>query len=51
MAKNQKAEDSFKINDILFKNPNNNFKNNFLFYEHRGFIDEFSFILVEYCRV
>lgn len=51
MTKNQKAEDAYKINEILFKNPNNSFKNSFLFYEQRILIDEFSYVLVEYCRV
>ncbi|CAF0902617.1 unnamed protein product [Brachionus calyciflorus] len=47
---NKKAENSYIINDILFKNPNNNYKTNFLFYDDRRLIDDFQFILIEYCR-
>lgn len=47
----KKAQSAYKINEILYKNTNNTFKSNFIFYEDHKIVDDYYFVLVEYCRV
>ncbi len=50
-AKNDKAKDSYKHSDLLIKNSKKSESNYFVLYEKEYLINEYYFIIKEFCKV